>query len=155
MKSKAHAGAQMMIRRNISEVFNAFIDPSITTNFWFTKGSGKLEVNKEVIWEWEMYNVSAKVVTKEIIPDEKIIFEWGDDNEWTVVEMVFLNKGPNATYVIVEHTGFEEEGDQLIAAIRDSTGGFTMVLAGLKAYLEHGIRLNLIGDKFPEEMRSS
>ena len=153
MNNKAHAGAQMMIRKNIAEVFNAFIDPVITSNFWFTKGSGKLEVDKEVIWEWEMYNVSAKVVTREIIPDEKIVFEWGDDNEWTEVEMGFLNFGPEATYVTIVHSGFDEEGDGLIAAIRDSTGGFTMVLAGLKAYMEHGIHLNLIGDKFPEEMR--
>jgi hypothetical protein len=29
-------------------------------------------------------------------------------------------------------------------------GGFTMVLAGLKALLEHGIELNLVGDHHPE-----
>jgi uncharacterized protein YndB with AHSA1/START domain len=28
---------QMMIRKSISEVFQSFIDPAITTKFWFTK----------------------------------------------------------------------------------------------------------------------
>jgi hypothetical protein len=32
-------------------------------------------------------------------------------------------------------------------------GGFTWVLAGLKAYLEHNIMLNLIADRFPKELR--
>jgi len=43
-------------------------------------------------------------------------------------------------------------GDELTDRRIDSTGGFTMVLAGLKAWLEHGIELNLIGDKFPKEL---
>jgi hypothetical protein len=34
-----------------------------------------------------------------------------------------------------------------------SKGGFTWVLAGLKAYPEHGIELNLIGDAYPKELR--
>ncbi|HEY2581639.1 MAG TPA: hypothetical protein VGI43_07530 [Mucilaginibacter sp.] len=44
---------------------------------------------------------------------------------------------------------FTRSGDELIQAIKDSTGGFTTVLDGLKAYLGHGIRLNLVADKFP------
>jgi len=31
-----------------------------------------------------------------------------------------------------------------------STGGFTIVLAGLKALLEHNIQLNLVADRFPK-----
>jgi hypothetical protein len=40
----------------------------------------------------------------------------------------------------------------LLAVIKDSTGGFTTVLDGLKAYLEYNIQLNLIGDKYPKEI---
>jgi hypothetical protein len=32
----------------------------------------------------------------------------------------------------------------------DSTEGFTLVLAGLKALLEHGVKLNLVSDRFPD-----
>jgi hypothetical protein len=32
----------------------------------------------------------------------------------------------------------------------DSTQGFSLMLAGLKAFLEHGVRLNLVGDRYPK-----
>jgi hypothetical protein len=38
----------------------------------------------------------------------------------------------------------------VIAQAIDSKGGFTIVLAGLKAWLEHGIALNLVADQFPD-----
>ncbi|NEU09177.1 polyketide cyclase [Flavihumibacter sp. R14] len=141
----------MQIRKPAAEVFNAFIDPAITTNFWFTKSSGKLEIGKDVKWEWEMYNVSATVATKEIVPNEKIVFEWGEPERRTV-EFSFKSLSDGSTYVTAKEYGYRETGDALIAAIKDSTGGFTTVLDGLKAWLEHGINLNLIGDKFPKEV---
>ncbi|MFN0257404.1 SRPBCC family protein [Pedobacter ureilyticus] len=137
---------QMLIRKSASEVFNAFIDPAITTNFWFTKSSGKLEVGKKVNWQWEMYGASADVLVKEIIPNQKIIAEWGEPA--TIIDFAFEAIDENSTYVVIKNYGFLQTGDDLIAVIKDSTGGFTTVLDGVKAYLEHGIKLNLIGDKF-------
>ncbi len=60
-KNPRSAEAQMIIRKPAAEVFGAFINPEVTKNFWFTKSSGKLEVNKKVTWEWEMYGASADV----------------------------------------------------------------------------------------------
>jgi len=40
--------AQMLIRNPVALVFQAFIDPVVTTKFWFTKASGPLEVDKLV-----------------------------------------------------------------------------------------------------------
>ena len=37
--------------------------------------------------------------------------------------------------------------------VADSTQGFTLVLAGLKALLEHDVRLDLVADRFPEGHR--
>jgi len=59
---------QMLIRKPIAEVFEAFVDPAITTKFWFTKSSGRLEPGKEIRWDWEMYGASAEVNVKEIEP---------------------------------------------------------------------------------------
>ena len=139
---------QMLIRKPAKIVFQAFIDPAITTNFWFTKASGKLEVGKTVTWEWEMYRVSAKVLVKEIVENEKIIIEWGEPA--TTVEFEFTPMTHGTTYVVIKNSGFYQTGDELIEAIKDNTGGFTTVLDGLKAYLEHNINLNLIADKFPK-----
>src|SRR4030095_1313598 len=144
------AEAQMLIRRPVAEVFEAFVDPEITKHFWFTKGSSRLEVNKTVTWEWEMYNVSTTVVAKEILPDKKIVYEWGDPR--TTVEFNFQTLKDGSTYVTVTECGYDTSGDELLIMIKGSTGGFTTVLDNLKAYLEYNINLNLIADKFPKEV---
>ncbi|WP_205313982.1 SRPBCC family protein [Pedobacter nanyangensis] len=137
---------QMLIRKPAAEVFNAFIDPAVTSNFWFTRSSGKLEAGKTITWHWEMYGVSAEVLVKEIVPNQKIIAEW--DNPATTIDFSFTPVNDQCTYVVIKNYGFHQTGDDLIAAIKDSTGGFTTVLDACKAYLEHGIQLNLVGDKF-------
>lgn len=142
--------AQMLIRKPVSEVFQAIIDPTITTNFWFTKSSGQLEVGKTVNWEWEMYGISTNVLTKEIIPNKLISTEWGDPAR--TVDYEFTALTDETTYVVIKNYGFTEMGDDLIRAVQDNTGGFTTVLDGMKAYLEHHIKLNLIADKYPKEM---
>jgi len=141
---------QMMIRKPVATVFQAFIDPAITTRFWFTKSSGKLEAGKTVTWEWEMYNVSSDVLVKEVIPNRKISMEWDNTpGTTTTVDFEFTALAADTTYVVIKNYGFHQTGDELIRAINDNTGGFTTVLDGLKAWLEFGIELNLVGDKFP------
>jgi uncharacterized protein YndB with AHSA1/START domain len=97
-----------------------------------------------------MYGISTNVLVKEIDPNRKIIIEWGKPATTVCFEFNPLTDG--TTYVVIKNYGFKETGDDLIAVIKDSTGGFTTVLDGLKAYLEHNIKLNLIGDKFPKEV---
>lgn len=138
---------QMLIRKPVSEVFEAFIDPEKTRHFWFTKGSGKLEKGATIVWEWEMYNVSADVYVKEIVLDSLIAINWGSPA--TAVDFIFHKRTDGHTYVVIRNYGFEKQGEALIKEIIDLTGGFTTVLDGLKAYMEHGIDLNLIADKFP------
>jgi len=41
-------------------VFEALADPSITTRFWYTKSSGRMEEGAELTDEWEMYGVSSE-----------------------------------------------------------------------------------------------
>src|SRR5690606_27275390 len=93
--------AQMLIRKPVSLVFQAFIDPAITTNFWFTKSTGFLETGKTVIWEWEMYGVSDTVFTKNIIPDKLISTEWGDPR--TTVDYEFTALTDDTTYVVIKN----------------------------------------------------
>jgi uncharacterized protein YndB with AHSA1/START domain len=143
------AKAEMLIRSPVGEVFEAFIDPEVTTNFWFTKGSGRLEVGEKVTWKWEMYNVSAEVDVKEIEKNKRILIEWAGYSGSTKVEWVFTPHRDSATFVSVTESGFHGDGDTIVNSALGSTGGFTWVLSGLKAWLEHGIRLNLVADRFP------
>jgi uncharacterized protein YndB with AHSA1/START domain len=145
------AKAEMLIRKPAAEVFESFINPEITANFWFTKGSGRLEPGKKVQWHWEMYGVSAQVNVIEIEENKRILIEWGsEDEDPTIVEWIFTPYGSDATFVRITNTGFHGNGDEIVAQALNSTGGFTWVLAGSKAYLEHNIILNLIADRFPK-----
>lgn len=142
--------AQMLIRKPVTTVFQAFIDPKITTKFWFTKSSGQLEVGKRITWTWEMYGVSTNVLVKDIISNKKISTEWGDPA--TTVDYEFTALTDDTTYVVIKNYRFNLTGDDLIKAINDNTGGFTTVLDNMKAFLEHNIKLSLIADKFPKEV---
>lgn len=80
---------QMLIRKPVREVFEAFVDPAITTKFWFTRSSGRLEPGANIQWEWEIYYVSAKVRVKEVEQNRRIVMEWGDKEKgFTTVEGV-------------------------------------------------------------------
>jgi uncharacterized protein YndB with AHSA1/START domain len=141
---------QLLIRKSPKTVFNAFIDPKITTHFWFTKSSGKLEKDKTVTWEWEMYGAKDEVTVLEIRPNEKLTILWG--NPKSKVDFVFEEFKKNQTLVKISCFDFEHDEKILTETKLDYIGGFTTVLDGLKAYLEHGIKLNLIKDKYPDKI---
>ena len=121
------AKAEMLIRKLVAEVFEAFVDPAITSRVWFIRGSGRLEPGRQVTWEWEMYSVSAQVSVKAVERNRQIQIEWSAYGGPTTVDA-------------------EAVAEQAIS----STEGFTLVLAGFKALLEHGVRLDLVADRFPK-----
>lgn len=144
------AKSEMLIRRPVAEVFEAFINPAITSRFWFTKGSARLEAGKEVQWDWEMYNFSVPVRVKEVEQNKRIVVEWDAYEDPSTIEWVFTARPDNTTFVSITNSGFGGTPDEAVKKALDSTEGFTFVLAGLKAWLEHGIELNLVRDRFPE-----
>lgn len=140
----------MLIRRTVADVFEAFISPEFTTKFWFTKSSGRLEAGRQIRWEWEMYNVSALVTVKVIEPNQRIVIEWPGYSGPSTVEWIFAPQKDGTTFISITETGFTGNGDELMKQLADSTQGFTLVLAGLKALLEHNVQLNLVADRYPE-----
>jgi len=143
----------MLVRKPVAEVFEAFIDPAITTQFWFTKSSGRLEAGKEVEWKWEMYGASTRVAVKAIEPNRRIVIEWDGYSGRTTVEWKFASLAPDSTFVSIAESGWTGGGDELVEYVVSSTEGFTWTLSGLKALLEHGVRLNLVADRFPKGPR--
>jgi uncharacterized protein YndB with AHSA1/START domain len=140
----------MLIRTRVEDVFAAFVDPDITTKFWFTKSSGRLETGRHVQWDWEMYGISVPVMAKEIQPNKRIVIEWSAYGSPTTVEWTFAPQEDGTTFVSLTETGFTGAGDDLVRHVTDSTQGFSLVLAGLKALLEHDVRLNLVRDRYPK-----
>jgi uncharacterized protein YndB with AHSA1/START domain len=140
----------MLIRRPAAEVFEAFVNPDVTTKFWFTKSSGRLAAGKQVQWEWEMYGISIPVTVKALEPSQRIVIEWPGHNGPTTVEWIFKPLEDGTTFVSITNSGFTGDGDSLVRQATDSTQGFSLVLAGLKALLEHNVRLNLVADRYPK-----
>lgn len=143
------ARAAMLIRKPVGEVFEAFVDPAITSHFWFTGGSDRLDAGQPVSWEWAMYGFTVDVEVREIDPSRRIVIGWSSGGqpattvEWTFRELT------DGTYVTIENRGFTGDAAAVVRQALDSTGGFAYVLAGAKAWLEHGIELNLVRDHVP------
>src|SRR5262249_41101805 len=125
-------------------------NPDITTQFWFTKSSGRLEAGRTVQWEWDMYQVSIPVTAKIVEPNQRLLIEWPGYSGPTTVEWTFTPQAAGATFVGITEAGFTGKGDELVKQVTASTQGFTLVLAGLKAFLEHNVRLNLVADRYPQ-----
>lgn len=143
--------AEMLIRKPVAEVFEAFVDPAITSRFWFTKGSGRLEAGREVRWDWEMYNFSVQVEVKEVEKNKRIVVDWKAYKEPSKIEWTFTARPDDTTFVSIINSGFTGSGDEIVKTALESTEGFAFVLAGLKALLEHNVSLNLVRDRFPSE----
>lgn len=139
--------AEMLIRRPAHEVFEAFVDPAVTSKFWFTKGSERLQAGTTVLWEWEMYGVSDEVFVREVRPNERLLVESSDG---TSIEWTFEARGDRSTFVTIKNSGFAGTEEGVVGQALDAMGGYTMVLCGCKAYLEHGIALQLVADRAPD-----
>jgi len=140
------ARTQMLIRRPASTVYQAFIDPEITSKFWFSRGSDKLQQGATVKWFWEMYGFSVDVRVLALEQDRRILIEWPTPVEWQ-----FSPRGADATFVTIVANGFAGSPDEQVAKAIDSMGGFSFVLAACKAWLEHGVQLNLVADHSPDQ----
>lgn len=144
--------AALLIRRPAAEVFRAFADPEVTTRFWFTGSTGPLTAGAKITWEWADFGITADVVVRAVEPDRRLVFEW-NDNPVTTVEIRFTPRPDDTTWVEVSETGFADagmDGDGVAAHVAGSTNGFTIVLCALKAWLEHGIELGTVRDRFPD-----
>lgn len=111
------ARATMLIRRPVTEVFDAFVDPAVTTRFWFSRASGPLVSGKTVIWHWDHYGVSAELRVTALERPRRLVIEWPTPVEWT-----FTPKGDDATFVSILASGFTGSDDEQVAQALDSTG---------------------------------
>src|SRR6266487_5237366 len=133
--------AEMLIRKPVAEVFEAFINPDITSKFWFSKGSGRLEAGKQVQWDWEMYHFSVPVNVKAVEKNARILIEWEAYGAPTPIEWVFKARPDGTTFVSVTNRGFPGSESEAVQHALNATEGFAFVLAGAKALLEHNVIL--------------
>lgn len=144
------AKAAMLIRKPVQEVFEAMVNPDITSQFWYSKGTGRLDKEKKVEWIWEMYGAVAVVSVEQVIPNSSVSFSWGAPDIATHVHITFELKDDNATFVSVEETGWDADMPNLIDLIVGQTEGWTLVMASMKAFLEQGVRIKVVEDRHPD-----
>ena len=79
--------AEMLISRPAAQVYQAFVDPAITTRFWFSRASGPLQMGSTVTWfEWfvaaapyaAIMSVILYFVCMKVLPPEMMEVEGGD-----------------------------------------------------------------------------
>jgi uncharacterized protein YndB with AHSA1/START domain len=141
------ATAGMLIRRSVDVVREAFVDPAVTTKFWFTHSTERLEPNAAVTWTWAMYGVSTEVRVKAVEPG-RLVFDWDNATSPTEVEWTFAPRGEHC-FVEIANRGFTADAAGVAMAI-DSAGGFSLVLSAAKIWLEHGIDPRFIVDRHPD-----
>lgn len=134
---KITSKAAITIYKPINEVFEAIVNPEIMSNYFISKGSGRLEQGKEVFWEFPEFEGSYPVQVKEIIQNQRIILDW-DPKSLVKIELE-EDSNKNTTVRV------SEEGHQLDeAGIKWAIGqteGWTNFLTCMKAWLEYGIHL--------------
>jgi uncharacterized protein YndB with AHSA1/START domain len=134
---KLTAKATIGIQKAVSEVFEAIVDPDKMQNYFISKSSGRMEVGKEILWSFPEFEGSYPLTTKEIIPNEKIVFIWDPES---VVTIEFQKFSDNDTVVKVSEEGHQSDEKGIKWAI-GQTEGWANFLACMKAWLEYGIHL--------------
>jgi uncharacterized protein YndB with AHSA1/START domain len=147
-RSKAPlARTEMLVRRPVSEVFEAFVEPDLLAKFWLFKSSGRLVQGARVRWDFIVHGAWTDVEVTELKRNERIVIRW---SEGETVVFDFVARGAHQTFVKIENSGFSGSDAETVDKALDGTCGFTIVLCELKAVLEHGRALGFGPDKFPD-----
>ena len=134
----------MLIRRPVEEVYEAFADPDRITKFWLARSSGRLERGERVTWVFKVAGAQTEVNVVDARTGQLLDLRW---DEGQPLRITFTGRGAS-TLVGIRVTDYP--GDTPNADAIESMSGFTLVLASLKLWLEHGIAGDLMYDKFPD-----
>lgn len=147
------------VGRPVHEVFEAVADPRQLSSYFTTGGAkGRLEEGATVTWDFADYPGAFPVRVIEVVPNERIVLRWeaadGDQMDAagqiavtdagyeTTVTMTFrpVDGDPGRTLVEIAEEGWRETEGGLKASYGNCMG-WSHMLAGLKAWMEHGINL--------------
>ena len=133
---------QLKIRKPVAEVFDAVVNPKKLSGYFVETASGPLAAGKTVKWKFPEFPDEFDVVVREVVKDDRIVFEWpaGEGDANTRVEMVFKPLDAENTMVQISESGWQDTAKGRERAYGNA-GGWMHMAACLKAYLEYGINL--------------
>jgi uncharacterized protein YndB with AHSA1/START domain len=130
----------LQIQKPAGEVFEAVVDPAKMSGYFISKGSGRLEEGKQVIWKFPEFDMEFPVRAGKITTDKYISFYWDSDGKELIVEISLSARKDGSTVVTITEKG-KENDEAGIKWLKGNTEGWANFLACLKAYLEYGINL--------------
>lgn len=134
----------LLIRRPAQQVWEAFADPDQICRFWLAESTERLTRGARAHWRFKVEGSETDVEVMESDPGRLLLLRW---DEGQLLRIEFGDR-EDATLVRIYLDGFE--GDDAAGQAIDAISGFTLVLASLKGYLEHGIEGDLMYDRFPD-----
>lgn len=143
------ARARIRIHSAPADSFAAFADAAKMRQFWFHRLDDGLKEGESSKWSLGSgpNAYSFEVQVKEICEPEKILIEWqGENGRITQVVWSFEETDDGDTILTIEEFGFSGSSDEITKQVIDSTCGFNQVIVAAKAFIEHGIALNVVAD---------
>lgn len=131
----------IQISKPAGEVFEAIVDPGKMSGYFISKGSGRMEDGKEVIWKFPEFELEFPVRIGKIEKNKYISYYWEADNIETLVEMILTPVKANQCTLVKIIEKSRENNEAGIKWLKGNTAGWANFLACLKAYLEYGINL--------------
>lgn len=136
--------AAMQIAKPVHEVFEAIINPEQMSQYFISKGSGKLEEGRTVMWSWPEMDGEYPVKVLKVEKDKFIALYWGEDLELEnpkrqLIEITLNDYKGNTVVKVTEKSKPNDENG--IKWLKGNTEGWANFLACMKAWLEYGIHL--------------
>jgi uncharacterized protein YndB with AHSA1/START domain len=132
--------AAIQILKPVNEVFDAIVDPVKMSNYFISKGSGRMEEGKQIIWKFPEFDEESPIRVGKIVINNFISFYWKMDGLELLVEITLRERRNNYTVVTITEKGRNNDVAG-IKWLKGNTEGWANFLACLKAYLEYGINL--------------
>ncbi len=132
--------AAIQILKPVNDVFEAIVDPALMSGYFISKGSGRMEEGRKIIWKFSEFEPEFPITVGRIEKDKYISYTWEVEGADLMVEMTLADKGADKTVVTITE-GSMKNNDAGIKWLKGNTEGWANFLACLKAYLEYGINL--------------
>ncbi|RXK80737.1 SRPBCC domain-containing protein [Filimonas effusa] len=134
------AKAKIQVQKPAAEVFDAITDPDKMSQYFISKGSGRLDAGKTVEWTFPEFPDSFPVRVGNIEQDKYISFHWDNGTREMLVEMTLTEASNNSTIIAITEKDAPID-DVGLKWVISNTEGWTNFLACLKAWMEYGIHL--------------
>jgi uncharacterized protein YndB with AHSA1/START domain len=134
------AKSHLRVKKSVSEVFNAVVQPEQMCNYFISASTGPLTPGAKVTWTWGDFNASGPVEVLDFVENEKLAFVWGPPECQTRVDMQFIAIADDVTLIKVRELCGPNDAN-ILKAVKRQAYGWTHLLFLLKVFLELGVNL--------------